>query len=105
MSATGYTWALTPRRSKQRCSAVGSPCMVNVAPLSIIRTLFAVSVPKSLIRPLRLCTGSRRRCACWLPSGVPPVTAAPVAPPARAVARQPRGRGRRTAPRQLAAHV
>ena len=58
MSVSGYAWALTPRRSKQRCcSAVGSLCMVNVTPLSTIRTRFAVSVPNSLIKPRKLCTG------------------------------------------------
>ena len=58
MSVSGYTWVLTPRRSKQRCCiAVGSLGMVNVAPLCTIRTRFAVSVPNSLIRPRKLCTG------------------------------------------------
>ena len=47
MSVSGYTWALTPKSSKQRCcSAVGSLCMVNVAPLCTICTRFAVSVPQ-----------------------------------------------------------
>ena len=42
---------MTPSNSKQRrCSAVGSLCIVNVALLSAIRTVFAVSVPNSLIR-------------------------------------------------------